>query len=190
MYGFPDELYRISYPAKGSTELSLLTKGLISKKVETDNSWGYDHGTWSVLCRMYPEADIPVYQLSVDMDADAETQYETGRELRSLREQGVLILGSGNVVHNLSKIGWGMTGGYSWAEEFDEYIKGKIATGKFQDVIHYETAGKCAEIAFHTPEHFYPLLHVLGASCEDDRLTVFNDSCVMGSLSMTCYLFE
>jgi len=190
MYGFPDELYRVEYKAKGSPELVHLTKDLISRNVTVDNSWGYDHGTWSVLSKMYPEANIPVYQLSVDSGASAETHFQIGQEISTLREKGVLILGSGNVVHNLSKISWGMAGGYPWAVDFDHYIKDKINKKQFQDVINYEAAGKSSELAFFTPEHFCPLLYVLGASKEDDRVSIFNDSCVMGSLSMTSYLFS
>ena len=135
-------------------------------------------------------ADIPVYQLSVDSSANAETHFQIGQEIGALREKGVLIIGSGNVVHNLSKLSWGMEGGYPWAVEFDKYIADKIIKKQYQDVIHYENAGKSSELAFFTPEHFYPLLYILGAAKEDDRLSIFNDSCTMGSLSMTCYLFE
>jgi 4,5-DOPA dioxygenase extradiol len=190
MYGFPEELYRIEYKAKGAPELAHLTKNLIKRDVMIDNSWGYDHGTWSVLNKMYPEADIPVYQLSVDGSADAETHFQIGQEISALREKGVLILGSGNVVHNLSRISWGMQGGYPWAIDFDNYIKDKIIKKQYRDVIDYERAGKSSELAFFTPDHFYPLLYVLGTSREDDRLSIFNDSCAMGSMSMTCYLFE
>jgi Uncharacterized conserved protein len=190
MYGFPDELYRVEYNAKGSPELAKLTKSLINRDVKIDNGWGYDHGTWSVLCKMYPEADIPVYQLSVDSSASAETHFHIGQEITALREKGVLIFGSGNVVHNLSKISWGMEGGYPWAVEFDNYVKGKIIEKQYQDVIKYEKAGKSSDLAFFTPEHFYPLLYILGASREDDKLSIFNDSCTMGSLSMTCYLLN
>lgn len=190
MYGFPEELYKVEYKAKGAPELAGLTRSLISREVKVDNSWGYDHGTWSVLCRMYPKADIPVYQLSIDINASAGEHFKIGRELSALREKGVLILGSGNVVHNLSRINWGMAGGYPWAEEFDGYIKDSIVKGQYENVIDYKRAGKPAELAFSTTEHFFPLLYVLGASREDDRLAIFNDSCLMGSLSMTCYLFE
>lgn len=190
MYGFPEELYKVEYKAKGSPELAHLTKNLISVNVKTDNSWGYDHGTWSVLCKMYPEADIPVYQLSVDSNANADTHYKIGQEISALREKGVLIIGSGNVVHNLSKINWGMDGGYPWAVEFDGFIKDKIIQRQYQDVINYKNAGKSSESAFFTPEHFYPLLYILGASREDDRISIFSDSCIMGSMSMTSYLFE
>lgn len=190
MYGFPEGLYKVEYKAKGAPELAGLTRGLTSREMKVDNSWGYDHGTWSVLCRMYPKADIPVYQLSIDINASAGEHFEIGRELSALREKGVLILGSGNVVHNLSRINWGMAGGYPWAEEFDGYIKDSIAKKQYEDVIDYRSAGKSAGLAFSTTEHFYPLLYVLGASREDDRLTIFNDFCLMGSLSMTCYLLE
>lgn len=190
MYGFPDELYRLVYNPKGSTELAHLTKDLIEKNVQIDNSWGIDHGIWSVLCKMYPRADIPVYQLSIDSSASAEVHFQIGQEISALREKGVLIFGSGNVVHNLSKIDWNMKGGHPWAVDFDNYIKDKIIKKQYQDVINYKNAGKSSELAFFTPEHFYPLLYILGASNDEDRLSIFNDSCAMGSLSMTSYLFE
>lgn len=190
MYGFPDELYKVVYNTKGAPALATLTKELIRKDIKIDNSWGYDHGTWSVLNKMYPEADIPVYQLSVDSSASAESHFKIGQEISGLREKGVLILGSGNVVHNLSKINWEMEGGYPWAVDFDNYIKDKIIKREYQDVIHFERAGKSFKSAFYTPDHFYPLLYVLGASKDDDRLSIFNDSCVLGSMSMTSYLFE
>lgn len=190
MYGFPDELYKLVYNAKGATELAHVTKDLIKNNVQIDNSWGIDHGTWSVLCKMYPEADIPVYQLSVDSSASADVHFQIGQEISALREKGVLIFGSGNVVHNLSKISWDMKGGHPWAVDFDSYIKDKILQKQYQDVINYSNAGKSSELAFFTPEHFYPLLYILGASREEDKLSIFNDSCVMGSLSMTSYLFE
>ncbi|MBP2643926.1 MAG: aromatic ring-cleaving dioxygenase [Firmicutes bacterium] len=189
MYGFPDELYQVKYPAAGSPELAHITKDLISQMVSVDNSWGCDHGSWSVLCKMYPKADIPVYQLSVNSDADAAAHFQIGQEIKSLREQGVLIFGSGNVVHNLAKLSWQMEDGYPWAVEFDNYIKNKIISKQYHDVIRYEQAGKSSGLAFFTPEHFYPLLSILGASESDDQLTIFNDSCTMGALSMTSYLF-
>jgi len=137
MYGFPDELYKVLYEAKGAPKLAHLTKDLIKRDVKIDNSWGYDHGTWSILCKMYSEADIPVYQLSVDSSASAQTHFEIGQEISALREKGVLILGSGNVVHNLSKIGWEMEGGHPWADDFDNYIKNKIISKEYQDAINF-----------------------------------------------------
>ena len=190
MYGFPDELYKVTYDAPGAPELAHLTKNLIKKEVKIDNSWGIDHGTWSILCKMYPEADIPVYQLSVDRNASADTHFQIGQEISALREKGVLIVASGNIVHNLSKINWDMEDGYPWAIEFDNYIKEKIIEQQYQDVINYKKAGKSSDLAFYTPDHFYPLLYILGAAKEDDKLSIFNNSCTMGCISMTCYLFE
>ena len=190
MYGFPNELYQVAYPAPGAPELARITKELIGREVAIDNSWGIDHGTWSVLCRMFPAADIPVYQLSLDSSASPETHFQIGRTISALREKGVLILGSGNIVHNLGRISWGMTGGHPWAVEFDSYIKDKISQRQYDQVVGYHSAGKSAQLAVPTTEHFYPLLYVLGASREDDRLSICNDSCTLGSLSMTCCLFE
>jgi 4,5-DOPA dioxygenase extradiol len=191
MYGFPEDLYRVVYRPDGAPELAHETVSLIqSAKVEIDNSWGIDHGTWAVLCRMFPEADIPVYQLSVDAGVSAETHYNIGREIACLREKGVMIFGSGNVVHNLMRVNWDMSDGYPWAVEFDDYIKDKVVAGKYDEVLNYTKAGSSASLAFSTPDHFNPLLYVLGASHKDDKLTILNDSCTLGALSMTCYLFE
>lgn len=190
MYGFPEELYRVRYPAPGSPELAAEVRRLLGPGVETDNSWGLDHGTWSVLHRMYPDASVPVVQLSVDAEASPERWLQLGTELRPLREQGVLILGSGNVVHNLSRVEWGMRGGFPWAEQFDSYIREKLEHRAIPDVVRYESAGECAKLAFRTPDHFAPLLYVVGASSEEDALEVKNASCTMGALSMTCYLFR
>lgn len=190
MYGFPEELYQVVYPAPGALKLAEVTKNLISREVKADNSWGIDHGTWSVLHRMYPAAEIPVFQLSIDSSAPAETHYKIGQELSSLREQGVLIFGSGNIVHNLSRVNWELEGGYPWADAFDSYIKHKILNRQNQDVINYRSAGELSKLAFSTPEHFYPLLYVLGASGADDTITIFNDSCTLGSISMTSYLIS
>lgn len=190
MYGFPDALYEVVYKPKGAPELAQLTKTRITKEVKIDNSWGFDHGTWSVLSKMYPEADTPVFQLSIDGSASAESQFKIGQEISALRDQGILIFGSGNIVHNLSRVSWEMKGGYPWAVEFDDYIKDNIVNKQYENVINYKTAGESSQSAFYTPDHFYPLLYVLGASKEDDKVAVFNDSCTMGSMSMTSYLFN
>jgi 4,5-DOPA dioxygenase extradiol len=190
MYGFPDALYRLVYRPAGSPELARSTKQLISRDVHIDNSWGIDHGTWAVLCRMYPNADIPVFQLSIDASADSRTHFKIGQEIKALREQGVMIFGSGNIVHNLSLVNWDMDGGYPWAVAFDSYIKSKIVSQQYEDVVDYRKAGESAHLAFYTPDHFLPLLYVLGAVDPDDGLTILNESCTMGSISMTCYLFH
>lgn len=190
MYGFPEELYQLKYEPPGSPDLAQKVRRLVQREVQVDNTWGLDHGAWSVLCRMFPGADIPVVQLSVDMDADPQVQFQIGKELASLRKEGVLIFGSGNVVHNLGRIDWQMRGGFPWAEEFDAYIRNHVQKGSFEHILNLKKAGENARYAFVTPEHFYPLLYALGASGLDDRLTVFNEACTLGSLSMTSYLFE
>ena len=189
MYGFPKELYRVKYEAKGAPALAHRVKEIIGSNAVIDNSHGFDHGMWSVLSRIYPKANIPVCQLSVDGTLPAESHFRLGQHLRVLRESGVLIFGSGNIVHNMSKINWDMKTGYPWAEEFDRYIKENILARQYENVLNYENAGPSAALAFFSPDHFFPLLYVLGASDEKDTLDVFNDSCLMGSLSMTSYYF-
>ncbi len=188
MYGFPEQLYKVKYPAPGAPELAKRTAQMLSCAVTIDNEWGFDHGAWSVLCRMYPNADIPVYQLSVDLLAPAAAHYALGQALAPLRGEGVLILGSGNVVHNLALLDWDREGGFPWAVEFDAYIRDHIVSGNHADVVHYEKAGSSARYAFYTPDHFYPLLYVLGAAGPHEKVQVFNESCLMGSMSMTGYL--
>lgn len=190
MYGFPEELYRLVYGAPGAPRYARLATEALKDGTVVDNSWGIDHGSWSVLCKMFPKADIPVFQLSVDRNASAQQQFETGRRLAGLREHGVMILGSGNVVHNLARVNWNMEGGYPWAEEFDGYIKQNVLSGRYENVLDYRSAGASAALAVPTPDHFAPLSYVLGAVGEQDLVSVFNDSCVLGSLSMTGYLFE
>lgn len=190
MYGFPKELYEIFYKAQGNRELAGKVKNLISKQSAFDNSWGIDHGTWSVLVHMYPERNIPVFQISIDAAAPPEVHYQIGKELKSLRNQGVLLFGSGNIVHNLGLIDWGIEDkGFEWAYQFDDYIKESIINRNHETVINYLHLEKTAKLAVPTPEHFYPILYILGASDEEDKISVYNNSCMLGSLSMTSYLF-
>jgi 4,5-DOPA dioxygenase extradiol len=166
-------------------------KELISKEAEYDNSWGIDHGTWSVLVHMYPDRDIPVIQMSVDAYAPPEVHYQIGQELRILREQGVLIFGTGNIVHNLRLVDWHMgSKGFDWAYEFDEYIYENIINKNHDNILKFKEMCPAAKHAVPTPDHFYPLLYALGASEEEDKITVFNQSCELGSLTMTSYLWE
>jgi 4,5-DOPA dioxygenase extradiol len=191
MYGFPEELYKIIYHSPGSPELAAKSKALLSKASNYDNSWGIDHGTWSVLVHMYPAMDIPVFQISIDATATPAEHYQIGRDLRNLREQGVLILGSGNIVHNLGILDFSKSeGGYDWAYEFDNHIKENIQNKNHDNIIHYSNLGTPARLAVPSPDHFNPLLYVLGSTYENDKISVYNDSCMMGSLSMTSYLFE
>jgi len=189
MYGFPQALYEVKYAAPGAPKIAYTLREL-APNVRIDNSWGIDHGAWSVLRVMYPYADVPLIQLSLNLKGDRRYHFELGQKLKVLREKGVLILGSGNVVHNLGRINWDMSGGYAWAQEFDDYIRENVERREFQNVVDYRKAGKSAQEAFYTTEHFDPLLYILGASDEKDSLTVFNNECLLGSLSMTCYLFE
>ncbi len=188
MYGFPDELYALKYPAPGSPELAYRARNLIGDFVTIDNNWGIDHGTWSVLHRMFPEADIPVVQLSVNALLSPEEHFQIGQKLRALRYEGVLILGSGNVVHNLSRVDWRMNDGQPWAQEFDQYIHRAITSGRHQDVIDYASVGESAHLSVPSIDHFAPLLYVLGASDADDEVRVINADCTLGSMSMTSYV--
>lgn len=189
-YGFPKELYEVKYDVAGSPGFAHRTRELLNQAVTIDNSWGIDHGTWSVLLRMFPEAQIPVFQLSIDYEALPQTHYNLGRALRPLREEGVMIVGSGNIVHNLHQVNWDMEGGYPWAIQFDAYIKDNILKQRHENIINYQRSFEGANLAFRTPDHYYPLLYVLGAAYEEDNITVFNDSCTLGSISMTGYLLE
>jgi 4,5-DOPA dioxygenase extradiol len=189
MYGFPDELYRVRYAPAGSPEYAARALELLGAAAKADNSWGIDHGVWSVLSSMFPGADVPVVMVSVDMAAGAQSQYDAGKKLAPLRDEGALIFASGNVVHNLRMVGWDMTGGYDWADSFDSRIKSAVLSGDFQTPVDYEKlpdAGK----AVPTAEHYYPLLAALGAAAPEDEITVWNDYRELGSMSMTSYLFK
>ena len=191
MYGFPQALYEILYEPAGSPAMAEQAKELISKETSFDQSWGIDHGTWSVLVHMYPKRDIPVFQISIDGTAPPETHYKIGQELRSLRHQGVLIFASGNIVHNLRLVDWKMVKqGFDWAYDFDEYIYKNIMARRPDKILAFKEESKAASLAVPTPDHFYPLLYALGASDEEDTVSVYNQSADMGSLTMTSYLWE
>ena len=189
MYGFPGELYEIVYAALGAPELARQADELLDGVSRLDGSWGFDHGTWAVLRVMFPAADVPVFQLSVDRNASPETHYEIGRRLVPLREQGVLILGSGNVVHNLGLVDFERKGGYRWAEEFDRYIADAIGAGDHRKAVEYRQAGESAQKAVPILDHYAPLLTALGAVGAGDTVQAFNGECMMGSVSMTSYLW-
>lgn len=182
--GFPDELFAQQYPAKGSPEFAKETQALITKtKVQSDFEWGLDHGTWSVLLPMFPQADIPVYQLSIDYSKPPQYHYELAKELAELRKRGVLIVGSGNIVHNLRMIDWNGKA-FDWAIEFDEKIKKYIDEKNHNDIINYEKLGKLAQLAVPTNDHYLPLLYSLALQDKKDSVKYFNDKCEMGSISM------
>ncbi len=191
MYGFPKELYEVTYNVPGAQGMAKASKELISRETLYDNSWGIDHGTWSVLVHMYPDRDIPVFQISIDASAPPAEHYRIGSELKALREQGVLIFCSGNIVHNLRMVDWNKEDqGFDWAYDFDEFIYENILDKNHDYIINFNEVGDAARLAVPTPDHFYPLLYALGASEKDDKISVYNKSPVLGSLTMTTYLWE
>jgi 4,5-DOPA dioxygenase extradiol len=188
--GFPRELYAVQYNAPGDPLLAKEAAGLIhSAQVELDHDWGLDHGTWSVVRHMYPEANIPVLQLSIDYAKGPQYHYDLSKELYTLRKKGVLIIGSGNMVHNLRMVAWDRLNepgfGFDWALHSNEQFKHLIAEGDFASLINYESLGKEARLAIPTPEHYLPLLYVLGLKSSKDATSFFNDKAVAGSLTMT-----
>ena len=184
--GFPPELYAKQYPAPGSPALARRAGEIIqSAPVVPDQRWGLDHGTWSVLCRMYPGADIPVVQLSLDRSHTSPFHYQVGRELRPLREEGVLIVGSGNIVHNLGLVEWEGEP-FDWAVEFDTRIKNWILSEDHDPIVHYENQGLSAALSVNSAEHYLPLLYVLGVMQPGEPVAFFNEEIFAGSLSMRC----
>ncbi|OGN93603.1 MAG: 4,5-DOPA dioxygenase extradiol [Chloroflexi bacterium RBG_13_50_21] len=185
-FGFPRALFEMQYPAPGSPELANrvieLVKGIT---VQPDLSWGLDHGAWSVLCRMYPGADVPVAQLSLDRNLDAAGHYALGRELGLLRREGVLIVGSGNLVHNLRMMVW-EDAAFDWAVEYDANVSRWILERNHEPIIHYEKQGKAAMLAVNSAEHYLPLLYTLGVGGKDEPVSFFAEKLWGGSLSMRC----
>jgi len=188
-YGFPRELYDQQYPAPGSAEVSSMIKDHISI-VEQDYEWGLDHGSWSVLKHIYPQADIPVVQLSIDHFKDAQYHYNLARELSFLRTKGVLIVGSGNMIHNLRMIkvegdDFNAGYGYDWAFELNDIFKNKILNRDHHALTDYSRIHDAARLAIPTPEHYIPLLYILALQKKDEEVRFFNDKVIAGSLSMT-----
>ena len=188
--GFPKALFDVQYPAPGSPELAKETKSLVKKtEVGLDDKWGLDHGAWSVIKHLYPNADIPVIQMSLDYSQAPQYHFELAKELASLRKKGVLIIGSGNMVHNLGLVAWDKLNtadfGFDWALEAREKMKKYMLSGDFSQLINYKSQGKSFELAIPSPEHYLPLLYTLALKEENEKLTLFNDKAVAGSLTMT-----
>ena len=187
-YGFPEELYEVRYPAPGHPALASRTAGLLRRaQAGLDGERGLDHGCWSVLRAMYPEADVPVVQLSLDSTRPPALHYELALGLEPLRDQGVLILGSGNVVHNLRLADFGREDGHDWAVRFDAEVKKRFMAGDHPGLIAYEALTPEARRAVPTPEHYLPFLYVLAQQAEGEEIAVFNDRTLMASISMTCF---
>ncbi|GAB4029059.1 4,5-DOPA dioxygenase extradiol [Spirosoma gilvum] len=188
--GFPQALFDVQYPAPGSPTLAKETASLIhSAHVELAHDWGLDHGTWTIVRHMYPDAKIPVLQLSIDFTKGPQYHYDLARELYELRKKGVLIMGSGNMVHNLRMVAWDKMNvpnyGYDWALSLNDRFKQLISDGDTKPLINYNLLGREAALAIPTPEHYLPLLYTLGLKGSHDSVSFFNDHAVAGSLTMT-----
>jgi 4,5-DOPA dioxygenase extradiol len=192
--GFPKELFEVQYPAPGSPDVANETKeALRPTAVGMDHDWGLDHGTWTVVRHMVPDANIPVLQLSIDYNRPGQYHYDLALGLKALRQKGVLIIGSGNMVHNLSKVAWNRLNepefGYDWAHEMNSTFKKLITEGQHAKLNDYLSLGPAAKLAIPTPDHYYPLLYTLGTQEKSDEIRFFNDRAVGGSLTMTSVQF-
>ena len=188
--GFPKALYEVEYPAPGSPELASETKHTITKTtVGLDEKWGLDHGAWSVIRPMYPDANVPVIEMSLDYSQYSQSHFELAKELSALRNKGVLIIGSGNMVHNLRMVAWDKMNepeyGFDWAIQANDKFKTLIKSGDFKSLINYSNLGREVQLAVPTPDHYLPLLYTLALKEENEAVSFFNDKPVMGSLTMT-----
>jgi 4,5-DOPA dioxygenase extradiol len=187
--GFPKELYEIQYPAPGMPQLAADVKNMTKNaEVLLDEKWGLDHGAWTVIRHMYPAADIPVVELSLDYYKHPRQHYELAKELYALRHKGILIIGSGNMVHNLGMVYWQKLNenfGYDWANEANEKMKQLILEGNHQALIDYSKLGRAFGLSIPTPEHYLPLLYALALQDKNEEIEIFNDEPVGGSLTMT-----
>lgn len=188
--GFPRELFEVQYPAPGSPDLAVETKELLlPTEVELDREWGLDHGAWSVIKHLYPDANIPVIQLSIDYSKPTQFHFDLAKKLSDLRKKGILIIGSGNIVHNLRLVDFYNLDkenyGYDWAVEAREKVNEFLLDENFQALIDYEKLGKALQLAIPTPEHYLPLIYTLGLKEKQEELSLFNDKLLGGSLSMT-----
>lgn len=188
---FPQALFDVQYPAPGSPELAVRVKELLAPQpvVLDQQAWGLDHGTWSVLSKVYPDADVPVVQLSMDATKPPEWHFELAKRLAPLRDEGVLIVGTGNIVHNLPAMNWGerYCAPYDWSQRFNEYIKQAVAEDAPERAVNFASLGQDAAKSVPTPDHYWPLLYVLGARLPGDAVTFAPDHIEHGSLSMTSF---
>jgi 4,5-DOPA dioxygenase extradiol len=188
--GFPQKLFDVQYPAEGSPELATFTQELLSPTaVELDQHWGLDHGAWSVIKHLYPDADIPVIQMSIDYTKSGQYHFDLAQKLRALRSKGILIVGSGNIIHNLRMVDFRNINtdnyGYDWAVEARADINDYLLDGNFQPLIDFEKQSKAFQLSIPTPDHYLPLIYTLGLKGKSEELSLFNDKLVGGSLSMT-----
>ena len=184
-YGFPQEMYEIRYPAPGAPETARKVLKLLPGTRE-DNTWGLDHGAWTVLKHMFPQADIPVFQVSIDFPNSMQYHFDLAKKMKTLRNEGILIIGSGNIVHNLRMIRFEDHFVYDWCGEFDLWVKDKIEKRDFDSLIHYEKQGKAAQLSVPTVDHYVPLLYSLALADENEPIEFTHEDLVYGSLSMRC----
>lgn len=191
-YGFPKELFKVEYLAPGSPDLAFETKQMINTvEIGLDHEWGLDHGSWSVVKHLYPKADIPIIQLSLDYTKPPSYHYELAKELNGLRRKGILVIGSGNMVHNLRIMDWHKPDqGFDWAVEANEKIRNFILDTDHLSLVNYKSAGREMELSIPTPEHYLPLLYVLALQEKKEQVHLFNDKTIMGSISMTSLRIE
>lgn len=192
--GFPKALFDVQYPAPGSPELAEEVKrSITSTPVGLDHSWGLDHGAWSVVKHLYPQADVPIIQMSIDYSMKPEQHYALAKEIAALRDKGVLIIGSGNMVHNLGMVAWDKLNeseyGFDWALELNTIFKKRISDEDHQALVRYPDLHRAAKLAIPTPDHYYPLLYALGTRLPGEEPRFFNDRAVGGSLTMTSVQF-
>jgi 4,5-DOPA dioxygenase extradiol len=187
MYGFPKELYEVDYPAKGAPAIAKEIPDLIlNSKIKTDTEWGFDHGTWSILKHLYPKVDVPVFQMSIDYNKPMQFHYDLAKQLNSLRKKRVLIIGSGNLTHNLRIVDFPNINATprDWALEFDSKIKQYIDNRNHQAIIHYEKIGASAKLAVPEPSHFFPLIYALALQDNNEEISYFYEKIHYGTLSM------
>ncbi len=185
--GFPDKLYRVQYPAPGSPGLARHVQELLAPgSVTLDEGWGLDHGTWAVLCHLFPQADIPVVQLSIDETQPPMHHYQVAKKLKILREEGILVIGSGNIVHNLTAYAWGnhRRHSYDWARRFEEQVRKRLIGGDDMSLVDYQNLGPDALLSIPTPDHYLPLLYILGLRGEKDSVSFPVEGIDGGSVSM------
>lgn len=191
-YGFPQELFDVQYPAPGNSQIAELVRDTVAyPSIQLDDEiWGLDHGAWSVLKHIYPKADVPVLQLSINLTQPPLYHYELGKHLRSLRDLGVLIIGSGNIVHNLSRMKWENNAiPYDWAIEFDEWAKQRLIQKDFNALVEAAQNTESGKLSIPTPDHYYPLFYILGAAYENDKLSFEYEGIENASISMRCISF-
>lgn len=189
--GFPEELYKVKYPVKGSPAMAEATKNLIPGAQITQD-WGLDHGAWAVLKQLFPDASVPAFQMSIDWGKPMSYHYQLAATLKSLRNKGVLIVGSGNIVHNLGmsmrRFAEGNAAPYDWAVEFDSWVKNKLVAGDFASLADYESAGTAGKLSVPTPDHYIPMLYSLGLADKSEKLSQVYESVEFGGISMRCFM--